>query len=186
MVELGVRIKTEPLDMDENNNKSNNSGNHLQNHNSVSNSHNSKGSSNLGATSLCNSSNFKESIVNSRCCSNLDCSKSQKENCPQGVYERKQTAIKHLLKAVQSNDFEHLKRLLESKPDLNVLLNGQTILHYCLLMGRDVNWAKQLVKSGANPNLSNLDGWHPIHLAAFNGLQETLRYLITVKHQYHY
>lgn len=179
MVELSIRIKTEP--MDEIKTSSNTStGHHLQNHSL---------NGNLGASStlLSSSSNYKDTLINSsRCCSNLNCSRSQKENCPQGVYERKQAVAKRLLKAVQSNDFEHLKRLLESKPDLNVLVNGQTVLHYCLLMGRDVNWAKQLVNCGANPNLSNLDGWHPIHLAAFNGLQETLSYLITVKQQYSY
>lgn len=186
MVELGVRIKTEPIDnMDENLKNNNNSptGHHLQNHNSIN--------SNIG-NSLLNSLNLKDlnninSNSNMGCCSNSNCSRIQKENfCPQGVYERKQATAKRLLKAIQSNDFEHLKRLLESKPDLNVLVNGQTVLHYCLLMGRDVNWAKQLVNCGANPNLSNLDGWHPIHLAAFNGLQDTLSYLITVKQQYQY
>ena len=48
-----------------------------------------------------------------------------------------------------------------------------------LHVGRDVSWCQQLVSNGANPNLSNHDGWHPIHLAAFNGLHESLTYLIT-------
>lgn len=185
MVELGVRIKTEPTEMDENNKNSNNSpsvGHHLQSHNTIN--------SNIG-NSFLNSclKEIKEINSNqcgSRCCSSSNCSKSQKENCLQGVYESKQATTKRLLKAIQSNDFEHLKRLLESKPDLNVLVNGQTVLHYALLMGRDVNWAKQLVNCGANPNQTNNEGWHPIHLAAFNGLQDTLSYLITIKQEYQY
>ena len=183
MVELGVRIKTEPIDLDENKNSNNNSsstiGHHLQNHN-----HNSI-NSNIGISFL-NSTSFS-TILNtssSRFCGNSDCSRSQKENCAwcmaRSIYESKQATAKRILKAVQNNDFENLKRLLESKPDLNVLVNGQTVLHHCLLMGRDVNWAKQLVKCGANPNQTNLDGWHPIHLAAFNGLQDTLTYLLNI------
>jgi len=185
MVELSVRIKTEPIDDMK---SSTSSGHHLQNHNTLNTTlSNSILNGNLGAnSSTLSNSNYKDTLINSRCCSDINCSRDQKENCPRGVYERKQAIAKRLLKAIQSNDFEHLKRLLESKPDLNVLVNGQTVLHYCLLMGRDVNWTKQLVNCGANPNLSNLDGWHPIHLAAFNGLQETLSYLITVKQQYSY
>lgn len=181
MVEVGVRIKTEPTDADENNQNSNNgpvAGHHLQSHNSVN--------SNIGNSFL--NSCLKELNVNcsSRCCNGTNCTRSKKENCLQGAYESKQATTKRLLKAIQSNDFEHLKRLLESKPDLNVLVNGQTVLHYCLLMGRDVNWAKQLVNCGANPNQTNNEGWHPIHLAAFNGLQDTLSYLITIKQEYQY
>jgi len=177
MVEFNLSIiKTEPMD----DVKSISSpSNHLQNHNS-----NTLNPS-IGVSMLLNNTSYKDSAMNGRCCDeNTNCSKSQKENCPHMIYERKQATAKRLLKAIQSNDFEHLKRLLESKPDLNVLVNGQTVLHYCLLMGRDVNWAKQLVNCGANPNLSNLDGWHPIHLAAFNGLQDTLSYLIMIKNQY--
>ncbi|CAG2172967.1 unnamed protein product, partial [Oppiella nova] len=44
---------------------------------------------------------------------------------------------------------------------------------------RDVSWCKQLVRNGANPNLSNHDGWHPLHLAAYHHRNnETLTYLI--------
>ncbi|XP_017494468.1 PREDICTED: uncharacterized serine-rich protein C215.13-like [Rhagoletis zephyria] len=46
-------------------------------------------------------------------------------------------------------------------------------------LSRDVSWCKQLVLFGANPNLSNLDGWHPLHLASFSGLNENLNYLIS-------
>lgn len=49
-----------------------------------------------------------------------------------------------------------------------------------------MSWTKLLVLHGARPNLSNLDGWHPIHLAAFNGQQETLNYLLSVNQRQPY
>jgi len=90
---------------------------------------------------------------------------------------KKKTA-REMVSIIRKGNMEELKILLRSKPDLNVFVNGQTALHYCLLLGRDVSWCKQLVLNGANPNLSNLDGWHPIHLAAYNGHHEILTYLI--------
>ncbi|KAI1284827.1 Notch-regulated ankyrin repeat-containing protein [Halotydeus destructor] len=92
---------------------------------------------------------------------------------------RKKDTARELLAIIRKGNYGELLDLLRSKPDLNVYVNGQTALHYCLLLGRDVSWLKQLVTNGANPNLSNLDGWHPMHLAAFTGHQETLTYLIT-------
>jgi ankyrin repeat protein len=46
------------------------------------------------------------------------------------------------------------------------------------LSGRDVSWCKKLVARGANPNLSNKEGWHPMHLAAYSGNPEILSYLM--------
>lgn len=31
---------------------------------------------------------------------------------------------------------------------------------------------------GANPNLANLDGWHPLHLAAYCGPSDSVKFLI--------
>jgi len=93
--------------------------------------------------------------------------------------ENKTNIARKLLSIIRKGDFDELVLLLSTKPDLNVFINGQTALHHCLLLGRDVSWCQQLVNNGANPNLSNQDGWHPIHLAAFNGLHESLTYLIT-------
>lgn len=150
---------------------------------------------------------------------------------------KKKALARELLSVIHSGDYDQLQDLLRSKPDLNVMVNGQTALHYCLLLGmfarvaqpcaqlrptvfgvccakstfshshiltpplfsfdaqpptltlivvcltvvkgRDVSWLKQLIANGANPNLSNRDGWHPIHLAAVNGHHEILTYLIT-------
>lgn len=53
-----------------------------------------------------------------------------------------------------------------------------TCCHFTFTTGRDVSWCKKLVSRGANPNLSNKDGWHPIHLAAYSGHPEILSYLV--------
>ena len=100
--------------------------------------------------------------------------KSEKVNCDQNNARK-------LLSVIKKGDYDELLLLLSTKPDLNVFINGQTALHHCLLLGRDVRWCQQLVNNGANPDLSNKDGWHPIHLAAFYGLHESLTYLITCK-----
>src|SRR6218665_981251 len=40
--------------------------------------------------------------------------------------------------------------------------------------------------AGANPNLSNKDGWHPLHLASFKGATETLNYLVSCNNNLHH
>ncbi|XP_054153823.1 notch-regulated ankyrin repeat-containing protein B-like [Oppia nitens] len=91
---------------------------------------------------------------------------------------QKTMIAKQIVSVIRDDDFDQLVTILRSKPDLNVFINGQTALHYCLLLGRDVSWCRQLVLNGANTNLSNHDGWHPLHLAAVFGHNETLSYLI--------
>lgn len=86
-----------------------------------------------------------------------------------------------LIKIIRNNDYAKFLELLGSgqlKNLLNVYVDGQTALHYSLIYGRDSAWCKQLILNGANPNLTNRAGWHPIHLAAFNGSRETMGYLI--------
>lgn len=86
-----------------------------------------------------------------------------------------------LIKIIRSGNFNEFSEMLQEKTFnnlLNVFVDGQTALHYSLLHGRSLAWCKQLVLNGANPNLTNRAGWHPIHLAAFNGSLETMRYLI--------
>jgi ankyrin repeat protein len=103
---------------------------------------------------------------------------SNKNNCINSNVNNKTMIAKQILSVIRNDDFEELLIILRSKPDLNVFINGQTALHYCLLFGRDVSWCRQLVLNGANPNLSNHDGWHPLHLAASYGHKEILSYLI--------
>ncbi|KAJ6218571.1 hypothetical protein RDWZM_009728 [Blomia tropicalis] len=96
----------------------------------------------------------------------------------------KMALANRLLSVIRNGDFKHFQTIIqEHKPDLNVFVNGQTALHYCLTLGRDVSWCKQLVLNGANPNLSSQDGWHPLHLAAHHGLIENLTYLINCNSQ---
>lgn len=86
-----------------------------------------------------------------------------------------------LIKIIRNGNYNEFLEALESrgfKNLLNIFIDGQTVLHYSLIYGRSLAWCKQLVLNGANPNLTNRAGWHPIHLAAFNGSRETMRYLI--------
>lgn len=86
-----------------------------------------------------------------------------------------------LIKMIRNGDYDEFLDLIERrqlKNLLNVFVDGQTALHYTLIYGRGLTWCKQLILNGANPNLTNRAGWHPVHLAAFNGSRETLRYLI--------
>ena len=49
----------------------------------------------------------------------------------------KTTIAKQILSVIRNDDFEELLIILRSKPDLNVFINGQTALHYCLLLGKN-------------------------------------------------
>lgn len=139
---------------------------------------------------------------------------------------KKTTMARELVSVIRKGKFDEFLDLLKSKPnvDLNIFINGNTALHYCLLFGmydhpclemphnfsifhneqnhegsknlrnqvirtdsqfynpsttgRDISWCKQLILNGANPNLSNQDGWHPIHLAAYCGHPDILTFLL--------
>lgn len=89
--------------------------------------------------------------------------------------------LNSLIRIIRNGSYNEFLELLEKrrfKHLLNVFVDGHTALHYSLIYGRSLAWCKQLVTNGANPNLTNRAGWHPIHLAAFNGSRETMRYLI--------
>lgn len=89
--------------------------------------------------------------------------------------------LENLFKFIKDGNFEQFDKLLREKTFtrlINIYINGHTALHYTLLHGRDKMWCKKLISNGANPNLTNLAGWHPIHLAAFNSTHETLSYLL--------
>lgn len=89
--------------------------------------------------------------------------------------------LSSLIKIIRFGSYDEFLEMLERKGFnnlLNVFVDGQTALHYSLIYGRSLAWCRQLILSGANPNLTNRAGWHPIHLAAFNGSRETMRYLI--------
>lgn len=97
------------------------------------------------------------------------------------ITEAQLDRLASLIKIIQDGDYREFSELLEQrsfKNLLNVFVDGHTALHYSLIYGRSLAWCKQLVLYGANPNLTNRAGWHPIHLAAFNGSRDTMRYLI--------
>lgn len=90
--------------------------------------------------------------------------------------------LSNLIKIIRSGNYNDFSELLERRSIksnlMNVFVDGHTPLHYSIIYGRSLDWCRQLVLNGADPNLSNRAGWHPIHLAAFNGSRDTMRYLI--------
>ncbi|KAH9425924.1 Receptor-interacting serine/threonine-protein kinase 4, partial [Dermatophagoides pteronyssinus] len=145
--------------------------NHVHHHQQSS---SSMSTSTAVATSSSSSSLYQPIPIVHQCIINTQLANHQSTRQQEESYQNKILLAKKILKLIQNNDYEQFSRiLLYKKPDLNVFINGQTALHYCLLLGRDVSWCKLLVLNGANPNLSNQDGWHPLHLAAFRGLKES-------------
>lgn len=90
--------------------------------------------------------------------------------------------LSNLIKIIRSGNYNDFAELLERRSIksnlMNVFVDGHTPLHYSIIYGRSLDWCRQLVLNGADPNLSNRAGWHPIHLAAYNGSRDTMRYLI--------
>ena len=60
---------------------------------------------------------------------------SNKNNCINSNVNHKTMIAKQILSVIRNDDFEEFLIILRSKPDLNVFINGQTALHYCLLLG---------------------------------------------------
>lgn len=105
----------------------------------------------------------------------------QQQNHPEKITETQRDRLNALIKIIRQGSYNEFTELLAErtfKSLLNVFVDGHTALHYSLIYGRSLAWCKQLISNGANPNLTNRSGWHPIHLAAFNGSRETMRYLI--------
>jgi len=90
--------------------------------------------------------------------------------------------LKQLINIIRCGNYNEFIDVLEKQGFkrnlLNVFVNGQTALHYSLIHGRSLAWCKQLILNGANPNLTNRAGWHPIHLAAYSCSKETMLYLL--------
>lgn len=42
--------------------------------------------------------------------------------------------IHKLIKCVESNNFDHFRMLLTQKPDLNLMVDGQCLIHFCIMM----------------------------------------------------
>lgn len=108
-------------------------------------------------------------------------SSSAYECPPAKLTEQQREQLDYLMKIIKGGTFNEFVDLIGKQNFtlslLNVYVNGQTALHYSLICGRNLAWCKQLVTSGANPNLTNRAGWHPIHLAAYGCSTETLNYL---------
>lgn len=116
-------------------------------------------------------------------CSSRSPRSSQNRRDEFKLTEKQREHLGLIIKAIEDGNYDRFSELLCSKRDfvknlLNVYINGQTALHHSIINGRDVEWCKQLIKNGANPNLTNRTGWHPIHLAAYRGSPETMVYLL--------
>lgn len=97
--------------------------------------------------------------------------------------EQQQKHLELIIKAIEDGNFDRFSQLINGQGEsikklLNVHIRGQTALHHSILHGRDIEWCRQLVDNGANPNLNNLQGWHPLHLAAHTGSSETMLFLL--------
>jgi hypothetical protein len=47
---------------------------------------------------------------------------------------RKLALIHKLMRCVESNNFDQFRLLLAHKPDLNMMVDGQCLLHFCIMM----------------------------------------------------
>ncbi|XP_074655356.1 notch-regulated ankyrin repeat-containing protein-like [Tubulanus polymorphus] len=74
--------------------------------------------------------------------------------------------------AVKTGDSRELQRIMQEyqgKVNVNKYdREGQTALHQCCIEG-NLELVKLLLKFGADVRLANIDGWSPLHVAAYGG-----------------
>ena len=70
-----------------------------------------------------------------RCDTNNNSNKNHCNPSPATTLSQRTNIAKQILSVIRNDDFEELLIILRSKPDLNVFIDGQTALHYCLLFG---------------------------------------------------
>nr|XP_055076899.1 transient receptor potential cation channel, subfamily N, member 1 isoform X1 [Misgurnus anguillicaudatus] len=89
-----------------------------------------------------------------------------------------------LLLAVEAGNVGIVRELLssQSEPQLRAVKseNGDTVLHISCRR-KDVETAKVLVESGANPDSQNNEWQTPLHIAAFQGDENMLKFLYHCK-----
>lgn len=56
--------------------------------------------------------------------------------------EIKLASTRKLVSAIESGDFDSLLQLLDQKPDLNVYLDGMTVFHHALRIGKFLTHAE--------------------------------------------
>uniref|UniRef100_A0AC34FGV6 Ankyrin repeat domain-containing protein 29 n=1 Tax=Panagrolaimus sp. ES5 TaxID=591445 RepID=A0AC34FGV6_9BILA len=79
-------------------------------------------------------------------------------------FEKKNNGATALFKACQKGHEKVVKLLLENKPNLGLLKNGDSCLHAAALFG-NLSIAKMLINAGSDPRLPNRFGETPLDLA---------------------
>ena len=86
------------------------------------------------------------------------------------------------MRAVRSGDCRNLKHILSRYSQLIQInrhtTDGQTALTQSCLDG-NLEVVKVLLAHGANPELTNRDGFSPFHVACFVGRMDLIKYFLT-------
>uniref|UniRef100_A0AC35GT38 Ankyrin repeat domain-containing protein 29 n=1 Tax=Panagrolaimus sp. PS1159 TaxID=55785 RepID=A0AC35GT38_9BILA len=95
-------------------------------------------------------------------------------------FEKANNGATALFKASQKGHEKVVKILLENKPNLGLLKNGETCLHAAALFG-NLSIAKMLINAGSDPRLPNRFGETPLDLAIQMNYEEIVEFLKKAK-----
>ena len=104
--------------------------------------------------------------------------------CPEPIYQPVPESRKsqdHFISAVQNGDHDELRQILATQRiQINgFTIDGQTALTQSCLNG-NLEVVKLLVSHGASPQLTNRDGFSPLHIAFWCGKMDVIRYLLDI------
>jgi len=84
--------------------------------------------------------------------------------------------------ALQNCDYRELEDLLSNSSesiDINQFTSdGMTPIQQAALSGQ-LEMVQLMIRFGADPNMTNRDGWNTLHLVAYSGNQEITQYILT-------
>jgi len=85
--------------------------------------------------------------------------------------------------ALQNCDYSELEDLLSSSSesiDINQFTtDGMTPIQHVAVMSGQLAMVQLMIRFGADPNMTNRDGWSTLHLVAYSGNQEITQYILT-------